>query len=88
MKNSIKHVMKEDEGELSELVSTNKNLALEKRELHRQKLRSYSEKAVKLRCILRETTDHEERTCLENKLKTMQEKQDAEIMKLTKIDEI
>lgn len=53
-----------DDEELTELVTTNKCLAMEKRDLHRQKLRIYSEKSVKLRGILRETSDPEERKCL------------------------
>lgn len=53
-----------DEEELAELVTTNKCLAMEKRDFHRQKLRVYSEKSVKLRGMLRETTDPEEKKCL------------------------
>jgi|JI9StandDraft_2_1071091.scaffolds.fasta_scaffold1062164_1 hypothetical protein len=78
----------DEEGDLEELMTTNKCLAMEKRELHRQKLRAYSEKAVKLRAMLRETTDPEEKKCIESKLKGLQQKQDSEITKLTKIDEI
>lgn len=49
---------------------------MEKRDFHRQKLRAYSEKSVKLRGILRETTDPEEKKCLEAKIKNLQKKQD------------
>lgn len=77
-----------DEFELGELLATNKSLAMEKREVHRQKLRQYSEKAVKLKEILRSSTDQSEKKCLEGKLRALQEKQDAEISKLAKIDQI
>jgi septal ring factor EnvC (AmiA/AmiB activator) len=88
MMKAVTQVLEEDSAELTELVSTNKTLAMEKREVHRQKLRLYSEKAVKLRCLLRETEDQEEKRCLEGKLKALQQKQDAEITKLATIDQI
>ena len=42
MKGTIRQAMIEDEDELNDLFETNKTLASEKKELHRQKLRSYS----------------------------------------------
>ena len=85
---SSKPSLNGDEFELGELLATNKSLAMEKREVHRQKLRQYSEKAVKLKEILKSSTDQSERKCLEGKLRSLQEKQDAEISKLAKIDQI
>jgi hypothetical protein len=46
-----------EEFELDELLATNKSLAQEKRERHRQKLRQFSEKAVKLKEILKSSLD-------------------------------
>lgn len=88
MKKSIPTLEGQEERDFEELMTANKCLAMEKRELHRHKLRVYSQKAVKLRAILRETSDPEEKKCLETKLKALQQKQDAEITKLAKIDQI
>ena len=42
MKNQTKFPMMDDEDDINELVTTNKSLAMEKRDLHRKKLRAYS----------------------------------------------
>ena len=68
-----------DSGQLECLLSTNKSLAAQKRQLHQEKLRVYAEKAVKIRHMMRCAHDLSEKKCLQSKLTVIEDKQNREI---------